>query len=104
MASKTWLGMVSLWLLLVLSFTLLATASKSATLHPFLLSRDIDLTYRDVPATNSSLLSNATKADITAARKIVKDAIAKASKLNKARLDSPARNRLAALEMYLNVL
>jgi hypothetical protein len=38
------------------------------------------------------LLSNATVSDIEAARQIVKSAIAKASKLNKARLDNPARN------------
>ncbi|KAK3934568.1 glucan 1,3-beta-glucosidase [Diplogelasinospora grovesii] len=40
----------------------------------------------------SPRLANATNADIEAARQIVKDAIAQASRLNKARLDNPAKN------------
>lgn len=46
------------------------------------------LRYRDV----APLYHSATSADIAAARAIVKESIAKASVLNKARLDRPARN------------
>ncbi|OAA55282.1 Pectin lyase fold/virulence factor [Niveomyces insectorum RCEF 264] len=44
-------------------------------------------------STSSSFLSNATTNDINAARSVVKDAIAKMTTLNKARLAKPARNR-----------
>jgi hypothetical protein len=43
----------------------------------------------DAPA--GSLLANATLSDIDKARQVVKDAIAKMTKLNKARLENPAR-------------
>jgi hypothetical protein len=64
-------------------------------LAPFLaLSTETNFQRSIQGAGNSTapLLKNASLSDIEVARRIVKDAIAEASKLNKARLDHPARN------------
>jgi hypothetical protein len=52
-----------------------------------------DLSKHGTPSLSAyATADNATSTDIQAARKIVDDAIAKMTKLNKARLDKPARN------------
>ncbi|KAH9243231.1 glycoside hydrolase family 55 protein [Colletotrichum gloeosporioides 23] len=80
-SAHTWL-----WILLVLA------SLSFASIIPFEVSPSL-VKHRSPSLDSNSLPSNTTNSELDAARKIVQEAIAEASKLNKARLDHPARNR-----------
>ncbi|KAE9573163.1 Glucan 1,3-beta-glucosidase [Colletotrichum fructicola] len=80
-SAHTWL-----WILLVLA------SLSFASIIPFEVSPSL-VKHRSPSFDSTSLSLNATNSELNAARKIVQEAIAEASKLNKARLDHPARNR-----------
>lgn len=90
-----------LWLLLgILWLQCLASQSLAAMIHSYADDGMTSPSYPDHHIHHSlaelgktPLLQKATMLDIEAARKIVQEAIAKASKLNEARLEHPARNR-----------
>lgn len=76
-----------LWVLLVLA------SLSFASIIPFEVSPSL-VKHRSPSLDSNSLSSNTKNSELDAARKIVQEAIAEASRLNKARLDHPARNRL----------
>lgn len=84
------IALVALWACLTLHAVAHIPSQQRSTTHSL-----HHLTHRDDYNSDQFFpsLAKATEAEIEAARKIVKDAIAKASVLNKARLQNPARNR-----------